>query len=168
MRIRALFGGLVWGVVQADPESVIQNIVESTTGDVADQEETCGVGDTESCPSSRRNSLEDNLQPELNMVDSSHQCTDKDHSCPLWAELGECQTNQDFMLDHCALSCKSCLSVTRSYGKIQKATDFRDYYRGQEMHRYMTEVVMIDPSFDTVKREVRQQRTAYIVFFFHK
>ena len=35
-------------------------------------------------------------------------CQDKNEHCSFWADLGECKVNPNYMLTHCAVSCKEC------------------------------------------------------------
>ena len=39
------------------------------------------------------------------------ECTDDDENCSGWADVGECEINPDYMMDHCRLSCDICIPV---------------------------------------------------------
>jgi len=99
----------------ANAESAVDELAESAA-DTAQEENTCSLSGQGSCvsPETIRAPVE------MNMIDTSKGCTDTHHSCPLWAELGECEQNAHFMFKTCAFSCKSCVSATRLYGIVQK------------------------------------------------
>jgi ShK domain-like len=41
-------------------------------------------------------------------VQTGLECVDKKDQCPFWARKGECQTNRNFMNEHCRKSCDRC------------------------------------------------------------
>lgn len=88
-------------------------------------------------------------------------CMDGDAKCPAWSQAGECMRNPVFMLAVCMTSCRSCLSVTRSYG-VEQVVSFgtqsdvlEEYMVTQRMHDYMIDVVFQDSSLRNVKDTVR-------------
>ncbi|OEU13236.1 hypothetical protein FRACYDRAFT_155384, partial [Fragilariopsis cylindrus CCMP1102] len=38
-------------------------------------------------------------------------CVDENENCADWANKGECQNNQQYMLTDCRKSCKSCIDL---------------------------------------------------------
>ena len=35
-------------------------------------------------------------------------CADEEDSCGMWADMGECHVNPNYMLYHCKVSCATC------------------------------------------------------------
>jgi ShK domain-like len=87
-------------------------------------------------------------------------CKDENAKCASWSQAGECMQNPVFMLVTCAISCRSCLSVTGRYGVeqvVQSLSDvLEEYMVTQRMHDYMIDVVYQDDSFQAVKNTVRK------------
>uniref|UniRef100_A0A914CSD3 peroxidase n=1 Tax=Acrobeloides nanus TaxID=290746 RepID=A0A914CSD3_9BILA len=44
--------------------------------------------------------------------DEKEECMDKHDLCKFWSSIGECDTNKDWMLEHCPISCDKCNGTT--------------------------------------------------------
>lgn len=131
----------------ANPESPLERLGESTSKST-DAEATCNLAGDGTCVSSEAKDRA------FNMVDNSKGCSDQHHSCPLWAEQGECLENQSFMFENCPFSCKVCLSVTRLYGEKQIVHGSSEVFLAQEMHNYMTDYVRSNSTLAKVEKVV--------------
>jgi hypothetical protein len=48
------------------------------------------------------------VEDEDDSEDDNLECVDDESSCKYWSEVGECDNNPNFMLEHCRLSCGVC------------------------------------------------------------
>uniref|UniRef100_A0A914YWG1 peroxidase n=1 Tax=Panagrolaimus superbus TaxID=310955 RepID=A0A914YWG1_9BILA len=55
---------------------------------------------------------DENSSEESDGGGTAGECRDKHDLCKFWQSIGECETNKDWMLDHCALSCDKCNGTT--------------------------------------------------------
>ena len=45
-------------------------------------------------------------ESDMNIIDLLDGSIDHNENCEKWAKFGECQNNPDYMLEHCAKSCR--------------------------------------------------------------
>eukprot|EP00049_Salpingoeca_infusionum_P017598 m.353590 g.353590 ORF g.353590 m.353590 type:complete len:838 (-) comp16804_c0_seq1:1424-3937(-) len=82
------------------------------------------------------------------------QCADIDSLCPAWSELGECETNSEWMSVHCPLSCGACTRRTSPYSQgYKRSVDYSVLatrkYQGVWAVPYLMDALLL--SADTIK-----------------
>eukprot|EP00510_Aplanochytrium_minuta_P002747 CAMPEP_0184019082 /NCGR_PEP_ID=MMETSP0954-20121128/8542_1 /TAXON_ID=627963 /ORGANISM="Aplanochytrium sp, Strain PBS07" /LENGTH=229 /DNA_ID=CAMNT_0026300685 /DNA_START=1294 /DNA_END=1983 /DNA_ORIENTATION=- len=82
-------------------------------------------------------------------------CRNMHASCDSWADVGECEKNPNYMLEHCKPACKVCTPKYKFSGEVKWNFEyFVVNKRGDVVNRYPTGTLMNDQSILSYLRKL--------------